>query len=240
MQDRYVGDVGDFVKYGLLRALSYGNRLGVAWYLRTDPDTTKADDGHHTTYLHQPEKWRHLDPVLFDVVKGLVENGSRTVAAIQRSGILKEAVFATEPLDISGIPIREREHWRRSWFERVRVQLAGCEIVFADPDNGLYPNHRFRYTQKVNAKRIPLFEANALAAGRSAVIYHHNTRRAGGHCQEVQEWMERLPGCACAYYWKPLSQRTFFVINPDSELEHRLEKFALRWSRYGKLVRKAF
>ena len=42
MQDCYVGDVGDFVKYGLLRALSDGKRLGVAWYLRTDPDTTKA------------------------------------------------------------------------------------------------------------------------------------------------------------------------------------------------------
>ena len=66
MQDCYVGDVGDFVKYGLLRALSDGKRLGVAWYLRTDPDTTKADDGSHTTYLQQPEKWRHLDPVVFD------------------------------------------------------------------------------------------------------------------------------------------------------------------------------
>ena len=54
MQDCYVGDVGDFVKYGLLRALSDGKRLGVAWYLRTDPDTTKADDGSHTwpNYQH--------------------------------------------------------------------------------------------------------------------------------------------------------------------------------------------
>ena len=33
MQDRYTGDIGDFAKYGLLRALEAGHRLGVAWYL---------------------------------------------------------------------------------------------------------------------------------------------------------------------------------------------------------------
>ena len=239
MQDCYVGDVGDFVKYGLLRALSDRKRLGVAWYLRTDPDTTKAGDGSHTTYLQQPEKWRHLDPVVFDGMRRLVENRSRTVTAIQRSGLLKAAVFAAEPLDISKIPVKERERWRRNWFERVRVELAECDLVFADPDNGLYPNHRFGYTRKKNAKRIPLFEAEALAEGRSAVIYHHNTRRSGGHRQEVQHWMEQLPGCTCAYYWKPFSQRTFFVINPDAEMEHRLEEFEQNWKGHGDLVRKA-
>ena len=33
MQNRYVGDIGDYVKYGLLRALADGRQLGVAWYL---------------------------------------------------------------------------------------------------------------------------------------------------------------------------------------------------------------
>ncbi len=32
MRDRYVGDVEDFVKYGLLRATGEGKRLGVAWH----------------------------------------------------------------------------------------------------------------------------------------------------------------------------------------------------------------
>ena len=30
MQDRYVGDIGDFAKYGLLRAVSEGKKLGDA------------------------------------------------------------------------------------------------------------------------------------------------------------------------------------------------------------------
>lgn len=36
MQDRYAGDVGDFVKLGLLRAISPGRKLGVAWYRYQD------------------------------------------------------------------------------------------------------------------------------------------------------------------------------------------------------------
>ena len=41
MQDQYAGDIGDFVKYGLLRAISEGKCLGVAWYLCTDSGSTK-------------------------------------------------------------------------------------------------------------------------------------------------------------------------------------------------------
>jgi len=46
MQDRYAGDVGDFVKLGLLRAISPGRKLGVAWYRY--PDEAHNGDGRHT------------------------------------------------------------------------------------------------------------------------------------------------------------------------------------------------
>ncbi len=57
MQDRYVGDVGDFGKYGLLRSLCRGDehgaalRLGVLWYRFDGDDSTAANDGRHTDYL---------------------------------------------------------------------------------------------------------------------------------------------------------------------------------------------
>ena len=54
MQDRYVGDIGDFAKYGLLRALGRRRRLGVAWYRRTEPDPPNANDGRHTDYGLNP------------------------------------------------------------------------------------------------------------------------------------------------------------------------------------------
>jgi hypothetical protein len=41
MQDRYAGDVGDYVKFALLRHLCPGRRLGIAWYLHPDQLTLR-------------------------------------------------------------------------------------------------------------------------------------------------------------------------------------------------------
>ena len=44
MQDRYVGDIGDYLKLSILRTLSPGYRLGVAWWLF--PDEAHNEDAH--------------------------------------------------------------------------------------------------------------------------------------------------------------------------------------------------
>ena len=36
MQNRLVGDIGDYLKLGILRASSPGYRLGIAWWLFPD------------------------------------------------------------------------------------------------------------------------------------------------------------------------------------------------------------
>ena len=237
MRDRYVGDIGDFAKYGLLRAIGKGKRLGVAWYLCVDPEAGNTGDGRHITYLQRSNEWRHLDPGLFDTLKNLVDENRRSVAEIEKSRILGSADFADEPVDVTQIAVRERESWRRAWFERVQNTLSDCDLVFADPDNGLYPDDKFKPTRKVNAKRIPLYETLALAEGRAAVVYHHNTRYPGGHEVEIRKWMSRIPGRTLAWYWKCRSNRTFFILDPDSETEHRVEDFAQRWVAFGKLLR---
>ncbi len=66
MQNRYVADIGDYLKLGILRALLPGYRLGVAWWLF--PDESHNQDGRHVGYLQRPEQWRHFDPMLFDVL----------------------------------------------------------------------------------------------------------------------------------------------------------------------------
>ena len=235
MRDCYVGDIGDFAKYGLLRAIGKGKRLGVAWYLCVDLEMGNTGDGRHIAYLQRPDEWRHLDPDLFDTLKNLIDEKRRSVAEIAKSGILRSADFADEPIDVTQIAVHERESWRRAWFERVQNTLSYCDLVFADPDNGLYPDEKFKPTRKVNAKRIPLYEALALAEGRTAVVYHHNTRLRGGHEVEIRKWMSRMPGRAYAWYWHCQSNRTFFILNPDSEIEYLVEDFAHRWSAYGTL-----
>ncbi len=49
MQDRYAGDIGDFQKYALLKALSEKDlRLAVIWYL--NPDVEGNADGSFMAY----------------------------------------------------------------------------------------------------------------------------------------------------------------------------------------------
>jgi hypothetical protein len=57
MQNRYVGDIGDYGKYALLRhlcacATGKSLRLGVIWCLF--PDETINNDGKHISYLKDP------------------------------------------------------------------------------------------------------------------------------------------------------------------------------------------
>ena len=92
MQNRYVGDVGDFGKYGLLRALCLPDgdknpalKLGVVWYLTSDE--THNNDGRHIGYLEPtPENllaFRACDPDLYDGLRKIVSTGNRNVSAVR-------------------------------------------------------------------------------------------------------------------------------------------------------------
>ena len=48
MQNRYVADLGDFGKYGLLKYLCRGLRLGIIWYLVSNE--SHNSDGRHIRY----------------------------------------------------------------------------------------------------------------------------------------------------------------------------------------------
>jgi len=71
VQDRYAGDLGDYLKFGLLRWLappgsSVSPQLGVVWY-RTADEAHNAD-GKHIAYLDPGHRssapLRQLDPDL--------------------------------------------------------------------------------------------------------------------------------------------------------------------------------
>ena len=115
MQDRYVGYIGDFVKYALLRVVTGESKLGVAWYLH--PNESASADGRHTEYLALPAEWRCLDEDLFDGLKKIVESTRRSVTAVEASKVLPDVVFADKRLDIAKVPVSCRSSWRRIWFE---------------------------------------------------------------------------------------------------------------------------
>lgn len=236
MQNQYTGDFGDFVKYGLLRSLSEGRQLGMAWYLRPNGS---SNDGSRTEYLCEQGRWRHLDPPLFDALREIVFGGAkRSVARIQNRGLLPGARFSLRPLSANARPRLERELWRQDWFMGVinDLDLRNCDMVFADPDKYLYFGGGFDFADQNHWDYLPIAEAQQLAD----IFYHQNTpwpRAYGGQREEIRWCMERLPDCNYAFY-SPYHgrQRTFFIVNADCEISARLNRFAEAWEQAGELI----
>jgi hypothetical protein len=229
MQNRYVGDIGDFVKLGILRALGSAGRLGVAWWLH--PDEGHNADGRHTTYLGR-EAWRRLDPPLFDALKAIVEAEQRNVAALQGADLLPGALYAIEPIPTEG-PALARRRAREAWFEGLTSQLATCDLVFVDPDNGLETS-RFSPAARRCAKCVSLAELIALATpGRTLLVYHHQTRRVGGHEAELAHWGARLQSAGFtlvdAIRAPRYSPRAFFLLNAPEPMRDRARALCDAW-----------
>ncbi|MCX7381012.1 MAG: hypothetical protein NT133_06230 [Alphaproteobacteria bacterium] len=235
MQHRYVGDIGDFVKFAILRALFPEHRLGIAWWLY--PDENHNEDGRHIDYLNKGMEWRHRDPGLFDSLRSIVDQGVRNISELERSSIIPGAVFANEPIPIPASNA-DRARARRAWFSRAVGALSDCDAVFADPDNGLEPDRYSPSTTKAG-KSIELSEVRRLAAnGRCAVVYHHQTRRKGGHLEEIEYWCKRLRDLGFARVdalrASPYSPRAFFIINATDDIRSRARELHSRWQ--GKLT----
>src|ERR1700741_4400774 len=102
MQNRYVADIGDYVKLAILRALAPGRRLGVAWWLF--PDETHNRDGSHREYLQDPRKWRHFDPILFDALADIAAAGIRNVQALEAPPLLPGALYFRDQIPCDAKP----------------------------------------------------------------------------------------------------------------------------------------
>lgn len=171
MKHQYFGDVNDFRKYGLLRTLQRetGLRLAVYWMLTPDDQRT---DGQFVSYLGQASKWRAYDTELFDVLAEVVPSG-RTLRHVEERQVLHGSVLIDR-----GVP--DDRVLRATHFRGVLQELAGAELVFFDPDNGIEvpscPPGR-----KDSSKYVAWSELIATYnAGRSLLIYQHFPRQARG------------------------------------------------------------
>ena len=88
MQDRFVGDIGDFGKYGLLRALRGIHpradpclKLGLAWYVPDSETVQRTPVGHgqNIGYLFNPktrDRYRNCDEECVDLLPQVVSASS--------------------------------------------------------------------------------------------------------------------------------------------------------------------
>lgn len=173
MQNRYTGDIGDFGKLGLLRKLSSaGFRIGVNWYLTPD-EAGLNNDGKFTAYLKSPA-FRMCDPQLWEALGAIIKAGERDVHSLQQREILP-ATFYSSYMDFPVHSYDERNSMRQSWHKKAVSALEGCDIIFADPDNGLIVPSAVRGRKSV--KYILSEElADYYATGASIVYYQHKAR----------------------------------------------------------------
>ena len=131
MQERYLGDSHDFLKYAFLRYLceELDLLLGVNWYLAKPENVDRRDnnDGEKRHHL-KGGAWRELDPDLFEKISGFEDPTERQLDRVAVWGVLPTStLYYSENICSS-----ERQVWHANSLKA----LEACDLVFLDPDNG--------------------------------------------------------------------------------------------------------
>lgn len=233
MQNRYVGDVGDFGKYGLLRAVVNPLRLGVVWYLH--PDESHNFDGKYTGYLNgtaaNQMAFRACDPPLYDALQRLVVKDDRHISRVSDSGILpNDTTYFEKSLSFSRKESRlARQAARANWLEGALSATESADVVFCDPDNGI--SETVDPLRKNGPKYVFVEDLmRFVGRGQSLIIYHHLGRR-GSAVEQIRCWIENLRSSlnlSCsplALWYHRGTARVYFVAMQESHrsiLESRL------------------
>lgn len=209
MKHQYVGDINDYRKYALLRALSLSgtNRIGVCWMLTPSDGSS---DGNKLSYLGRPHEQRHYDPALFDLLAHTAnEPDRRRLHVIEESGALAKVSYHNEllPDDTTG---------RQIFMAHCAQAFRDVDLVFFDPDNGLevsLPKGR-----KNSSKYLYLDEVAAFyASTKSLLIYQHFPRiERSAFVASCADRLRRAASGAAIWVFSTAHVAFFLLIHPDS------------------------
>ena len=241
MQDRFVGDIGDFGKYGLLRALTGiwpplpevdRLSLGVVWYRNAEESPKPRSPAKDAGYLDKADRFHDCDPVLFDALEEIVTSGERNLCVLERSGVLGEMAShgQTVPKDADA---------RKQWANRALEAVDDSAVVFVDPDVGLAPA-----TAGNSPAHARLAEIKPVVARAQTLVIYQSFGRSGKHPEQMARWMESLPqalsfeGIVRILRFRPCSPRAFIIL-PAAEhadlIDERLAKMlAGPWKQHFK------
>ncbi len=172
MQDRYVGDIGDFGKIALLRYIhEQGLSVAVNWYLAEPPASEKDADGifkqEDGKYLI-PENLRVCDEALAERLTKIAKSSNRSIQSLERARLLPGAKYYHEIVPVYG---------REEWHKKALIALKSADVVFLDPDNGLL----VKSVGKKSARSVKYTfyeEVEAyLKQGQSVIVYNHRCRK---------------------------------------------------------------
>ncbi len=235
MQDRYVGDVGDFAKYALLRRLAGKNgelriHLGIVWCLY--PDETHNKDGRHVSYLSRRE-FENLDDRLLAALRRIVASGKRSISSVAQGKLLPRSTMFCELALAPKVNGSSREHrlsHRRTWLENCLADTEKCDLIFFDPDNGIevesVPKHHVKSGKYIYWDELDAFWQR----GQNLLVYHHLNRTMPS-VRQVRILRERFESALEGARALPLvfrrgSCRVFWLVYRPSVLGKEMERRA--------------
>lgn len=219
MKNQYVGDIGDYGKYGLLRFLTnHGIKIGINWYLTEDDGSS---DGRHTGYLNRPEEAIY-DSELFKSLQKIAFRSDKTVRMIEDANIIPGAEFYGQILKSRTLETDERELNRRLWFNNAVLVFENTELIFADPDNGI--SYRKTARAKDSEKFIlPEEICRYYNSGKNVVFYCHKGRRKQEAWEQTKASIQdhiRDASILAVTCHRGTQRSYIFVLHPDSYLKY--------------------
>lgn len=225
VKDQYVGDINDFEKYAILRALrdASGLPIVVCWMLTASDE---SGEGGKTNYLGDPQRYRQLDAHVFDRLRGLVRSGKRNVQAIEEQGVIEHARFFSRELE-DHLPSRAL------FFRELWAIADEPSLLFFDPDIGLAPA-----SVRKGGRRSAMYLFHdelgyAYRRGHSVVVYQHFAR------EQRASYLARLiadvrASCAARSVFTLWSAHVAFVVIPQamvaSAMDQAGQALASRWN----------
>ena len=255
MQDKYVGDVGDFGKFQLFRYLfnhkespMHGKTLAQIWYMH-EGEGEENNDGRHIDYF---ERMMGCDEYLEDSLLSLIIRDKREVRELESLKLLQNAKFFYEKVP------RALED-RHLWLNTALTFSHKVQVVAVAPDNGMalkcnrgaqcfefltlekhyaqkvYP-HKYIFAEEVSYfYRLPHLEV--------CIVYQH-LNRCFAHNGQIKSLLSDLRKeyiHVIAIKHKPYSPRAFFFLCKSEVIKEslamRLDSFEKEFSEFWEVFR---
>lgn len=253
VQDRYVGDIGDFGKFQLFRYLFNYQKspfkekhLAQIWFLHQG-EGEKNNDGKHIEYF---ERVMGSDEDLEYSLMDLLMRDKREVKELEMLKLLHNARFFYEE-----VPKALED--RYLWLESALHFASTSQVVAVEPDNGmaLRCNRREQkfefltleqhYTQKVYPHKYIFTEEIGyfyrLPGIEICIVYQH-LNRCFAHDMQINMILEELRETyrhVLAIKHTPYSPRAFFFLCKSDvildSLKMRLERFEEKYKEFWQL-----
>ena len=218
MRDEYVGDIGDFGKYALLRALcgkpkspGLNLNMGVVWYFNKDA----GKHGHFTNYLFRQFPMAKVDLCVYNTLAHLVSSGKRKVSELEQTKILP-----VNPDNYFRDNVPSDVKCRDKWANRAIEATDGVDLIFLDPDTGIEPKNPSKpLSEYVRKAELKCF----IAQNQSVVVYQNSSPNTEIDFLRIGDLEKELCLPVWMFQW---GSRYFLIIPHEKHKELLRERFA--------------